>query len=357
MIRKILYKSCIYFSIFAFSYLAIVFSAIAYFSAPNRYHDTDKRFVIKKGMTLREVVEKLSEEKIVKHPTAFLYLSQLIKGKDLKVRYGEYFFEKNTSYYKILKKMIHGYIFFRKVTIAEGFSVHTATAIISKASGLVGAMPNITEGSILPETYFYSFNDTKASTVKRMKDAMTKTIDELWEKRDKSIPIKTKKQAIILASIVEKETGTAGERPMVASVFTNRLLRGMKLQSDPTIIYSYAKGNRTLERTIRMSDIRNSSPFNTYYIYGLPPTPICNPGKASIEAVLNPPKTQYLYFVANGYDKGHTFSKTLREHNANVTKYRNYIKKKRKEAEARAKAKLEAQNETKNKTIEENEEE
>lgn len=342
MFGKILRKSCICFSVFILVYLVVVFSTIVYFNAPNSYHDSDKRFVIKKGMTLRQVVDKLHEEKIVKNPTAFLYLSQLIKGVDLKVRYGEYFFEKNTSYYKILKKMIHGYIFFRKVTIAEGFSSHTATLIIARANGLTGdTPPKIAEGSILPETYFYSFNDTKAATVKRMQDAMTKTIDELWEKRNRDIPVKTKEQAIILASIIEKETGLASERPLVASVFTNRLRRGMKLQSDPTIIYSYAKGNRALERPIRMSDIRNSSSYNTYYIYGLPPSAICNPGKASIAAVLNPPKSEYLYFVANGYDKGHAFSKTLKEHNANVTKYREYLKKRREELEALAKEKEE----------------
>ncbi len=341
MVRKILYKSCIGFSIFILAYLVVVFSTIVYFNAPNYYHDSDKRFVIKKGMTLRQVVEKLHSEKIVKHPTSFLYLSQLIKGVDLKVRYGEYFFEKNTSYYKILKKMIHGYIFFRKVTIAEGFSSYTAKQIISRANGLNGDIADIPEGSILPETYFYSFNDSKEATVKRMQDAMTKTINELWQNRDKDIPVKTKEQAIILASIVEKETGVTSERPLVASVFTNRLRRGMKLQSDPTIIYSYAKGNRSLERPIRMSDIRNSSPYNTYYIYGLPPSPICNPGKASIAAVLNPPKSQYLYFFANGFDKGHAFAKSLKEHNINVAKYRAYLKKRREELEAQAKEKEE----------------
>lgn len=353
MIKKIIYKGCIYFSIFAMSYMVAISSAIIYFNSPNHHHENDKRFVIERGMTLRQVIEKLHEEKIVKRPTVFLYLSQLIKGLDPKVRYGEYFFEKHTSYYKILKKMSRGYIFFRKVTIAEGFSNHTTVAIINKASGLVGELPrNIPEGTILPETYFYSFNDTKVSTLKRMQDAMTKTVDELWENRDRSIPIKTKKQAIILASIVEKETGADSERPLVASVFTNRLIKGMKLQSDPTIIYSYAKGNRSLERPIRMSDIRNSSSYNTYYIYGLPPSPICNPGRASIEAVLNPPKTKYLYFVANGYNKGHAFSRSLREHNINVAKYRAYIKQRREALRIKKEQEEKLQNQNANETAE-----
>ena len=170
MLRKILYKGCIYFSIFAIGYMCVVFSAIVYFNSPNHYHNTDKRFVIKKGMTLRQVINKLHDKEIIERPTIFLYLSQLIKGIDPKVRYGEYFFEKNTSYYKILKKMSHGYIFFRKVTIAEGFSSHTTISILNNASGLTGGLPKIVkEGSVLPETYFYSFNDTKASILKRMK--------------------------------------------------------------------------------------------------------------------------------------------------------------------------------------------
>jgi UPF0755 protein len=335
MLKKNLPNVFIYFSTAVLCYVIMVFLLITYFNAPNSFHRNDKRFVVEKGMTFREVVEKLNEEEIVKSPTMFLYLSQLIKGIDPKVRYGEYFFEKNISYYKILKKMLRGYVAFRKVTIAEGLSSQSALAIINRSSGLVGEAPStIKEGSILPETYFYSFNDTKSSIVKRMQDAMKKNLDELWQNRDPSTPVYTKEQAIILASIVEKETGIASERPKVASVFVNRLKKGMKLQSDPTIIYSYAFGNKALERPIRLSDIRNNSPFNTYYIYGLPPAPICNPGLASIKAVLNPPKTNYLYFVANGQNGGHNFSSSLKEHNYFVSKYRNLLKEKLKQNEA-----------------------
>lgn len=302
---------------------------IIYFNAPNSYHTEDKRFLVESGMTLREVVDKLHQDKIIKNPSAFLYLGQLIKGIDPKVRYGEYFFEKNVSYYKILHKMIRGNIAFRKVTVTEGLSSHSVFEIIDNSAGLIGQIPEkIPEGSLLPETYFYSYNDTKSGTVRRMQDAMRKTIDDLWETRDRSIPVQNKKQAIILASIVEKETGLASERAKVASVFINRLRKGMKLQSDPTIIYSFTFGNKKLERPIRMSDIQNKSPFNTYHIYGLPPAPICNPGLASIKAVLNPLQTDYLYFVASGYGKSHTFSASLKEHNSNVFQYRNLLKEK-----------------------------
>lgn len=329
MLKKIISKVCLYFSIFTLGYLVTIFGIIMYFNSPNSYHTHDARFTIEKGMTFREVVEKLYAEKVIKSPTVFLYFSQLIKGLDPKVRYGEYLFEKNISYYKILHKMIRGYICFRKVTIAEGLSTKSAIANINNSQGLIGELPKyIKEGSILPETYFYSFNDTKLSILKRMQDTMQKTVDELWEKRDLSIPVKTKEQAIILASIVEKETGVAEERPKVASVFTNRLKKGMKLQSDPTIIYSFTFGDKKLERPIRMSDINNHSPFNTYNIYGLPPAPICNPGIASIKAVLNPPATDYLYFVATGNGGTHYFSSNIKEHNEYVARYRSLVKSK-----------------------------
>ncbi|OFW81159.1 MAG: hypothetical protein A3D15_02575 [Alphaproteobacteria bacterium RIFCSPHIGHO2_02_FULL_40_34] len=322
---------CAGFSVVVICYLIFMIGIIMYFNAPNSYHREDKRFIVEKGMTLREVVEKLHHEKIIKSPAAFLYIGQLIKGVDPKVRYGEYFFEKHISYYKILHRMIRGNIFFRKATIAEGLSTHSALAIIDASAGLIGQLPEkIPEGSLLPETYFYSYNDTKAGMVKRMQDAMKKTIDELWETRDQSIPVKTKEQAIILASIVEKETSIADERTKVASVFVNRLHKGMKLQSDPTIIYSFTFGDKKLERIIRVSDIQNNSPFNTYHIYGLSPAPICNPGIASIKAVLNPIQTNYLYFVASG--KGdHVFSSTIQEHNSNVAKYRSFLKSREKE--------------------------
>jgi UPF0755 protein len=171
-----------------------------------------------------------------------------------------------------------------------------------------------------------------------MKGAMKKTIDDLWKERDRSIPIKTKKDAIILASIVEREAGTPSERPVIASVFTNRLRKGMKLQSDPTIIYSFTFGNTDLERRIRRKDINNQSPYNTYHIYGLPPSPICNPGIDSIKAVLNPPKTNYLYFVASGYRKKHNFSTNLKDHNRFVSKYYKTLRERRTARKAKKEA-------------------
>jgi UPF0755 protein len=293
-----------------------------YFNAPNSYHKQDKKFIIENGFTFRQVINKLHQEDIIRNPTVFLYISQLVKGYNPTVRYGEYFFEKNLSYYKIMHKMVKGYVSFRKITIAEGLTANSALKIINGAHGLIGDAPeNITEGSLLPETYFYSYNDTKLSTFKRMQADMQKVIDELWEKRNPNTPLKNKFEAIILASIVERETGVASERGKVASVFVNRLKKGIKLQSDPTIIYSYSFGHKELERPIRRSDINNNSKYNTYHVYGLPPGPICNPGINSIKAVLNPLETDYLYFVATGRGGEHNFSSNIKDHNNYVARY------------------------------------
>ncbi len=231
--------------------------------------------------------------------------------------------------------MIRGNIFFRKITLAEGLSSYSAILIVNNSVGLIGQTPEkIIEGSLLPETYFYSYNDTKIGVLHRMQNALRKTVDDLWEKRDLSIPLRSKEQLIILASIVEKETGLESERAKVASVFINRLRKGMKLQSDPTITYSFTFGDKKLERPIRVSDIQNNSPFNTYHVYGLPPAPICNPGLASIKAVLNPIKSDLLYFVASGRGD-HIFASTYSEHNANVMRYRSFLKGREREVLAR----------------------
>jgi UPF0755 protein len=321
-ISKIIKNISTFLSLVVLLFLIVTVSLVMYFNAPNIYNTSDKKFIIESGLTFRQVVEKLHQEKIISNVNAFLYSSQLVKGINPTVRYGEYFFEKNLSYYKMMNKIIKGYISFRKITITEGLTTKSAIEAMNNSYGLIGDLPeNVLEGVLLPETYFYSYNDTRFATLKRMKNAMQKTIDELWEQRDRSVPLKNKFEAIILASIVEKETGSASERGKVASVFVNRLKKGMKLQSDPTIIYSFTMGDKNLERVIRKSDINNKSLYNTYHIYGLPPTPICNPGIESIKAVLKPEYTDFLYFVASGVGGEHNFSKNIKDHNTNVAKY------------------------------------
>jgi len=224
--------------------------------------------------------------------------------------------------------MINGDVHYRKVTFSEGLSNHSILRIIDLAEGLIGDISEIKikEGTLLTDTYKYQRGDTKESVVKRMQDSMMQFLDEAWGKRQANLPVKTKEEALILASIIEKETGLPEERRKVASVFVNRLKIGMKLQSDPTVVYAFTKGNVDLERDIRRSDLARKSSYNTYYVYGLPPTPIANSGREAILATLNPDQTKYLYFVATG-NGGHNFSTNLREHINFVNRYKKELKK------------------------------
>jgi UPF0755 protein len=209
-----------------------------------------------------------------------------------------------------------------KVTIPEGWTSQMAVSRLEEQDKLDGAVSTIpTEGSLKPDTYVFRRGLTRDKMLEDMQAANTKMVDELWAAKPADTVLKTKEEFVTLASIVEKETGVAEERPQVASVFINRLKQGMRLQSDPTIIYGIMGGKGRLDRPITKSDIDSATPYNTYQIPALPPGPICNPGRAALEAVLNPDKTPYIYFVANGTG-GHAFAVTLEEHNANVKKWR-----------------------------------
>jgi UPF0755 protein len=195
-------------------------------------------------------------------------------------------------------------------------------AALEAAEGLTGPLPDPPpQGSLLPETYFFENGETRAAMLARMQKAMTDALAELWPQRAENLPFDTPEQAVVLASIVEKETGVAAERPQVASVFVNRLRRGMPLQSDPTVIFALTGGEADLGRPLLRADLQVDHPVNTYVVNGLPPTPIANPGRASLEAVLNPAETDFLYFVADGTG-GHAFARTLAEHNRNVARWR-----------------------------------
>jgi UPF0755 protein len=189
----------------------------------------------------------------------------------------------------------------------------------------------VAEGSLLPDTYLFDRGMTRAELIQLMQDKQTELLEDLWPERDPEIPVKTPYEAVILASVVEKETGRVDEQPEIAALFTTRLKRGMRLESDPTIIYGVSRGEplynaRGQRRTLRRSEIDTKTDWNTYQIDGLPKTPICNPGRGAIEAVLNPPHTEYIFFVADGKG-GHLFAKTLAEHNRNVAAYRAYERK------------------------------
>lgn len=209
-----------------------------------------------------------------------------------------------------------------RVTLAEGTTVWQTVEALKRADFLSGAVADLPpEGSLAPDSYEVTKGTDRAALVAEMATRQTRLLEDLWAARADGLPYKTREEALIMASIVEKETGVPDERGQVASVFVNRLRQGMKLQTDPTVIYGVTKGQGVLGRGLRQSELRGATPWNTYVIDGLPPTPIANPGRASIEATLNPPATPFIFFVADGTG-GHAFAETLADHNANVAKWR-----------------------------------
>lgn len=209
-----------------------------------------------------------------------------------------------------------------RIAMAEGVTSWQVVEALKEIDVLKGEIEEIPpEGMLAPNSYEVRVGDDREALVAKMQEQQAALLAAAWERRDKDIPLKTPEEALIMASIIEKETGVAGERPQVASVFENRLRQGMRLQTDPTVIYGITKGQGVLGRGLRQSELRKKTPYNTYVIDGLPPTPIANPGKDSIEAAVHPAKTDYLFFVADG-SGGHAFAATLEEHNANVRRWR-----------------------------------
>lgn len=281
---------------------------------------TETHVVIPRGTGMEAIAERLASAGVIADPTLFA-LAAKITGQARRLQAGEYAFQPAMSARDALDLLERGETVVRKVTVAEGLTSREIVAIVAAADGLSGdsgALPP--EGGLLPETYHYAYGDSRADMLARMGRAMSGALDELWPTRAEDLPLKSPSEAVILASIVEKETGVAAERPLVASVFVNRLRRGMRLQSDPTVAYGIA-GDAGLDRDLTRADLRAPTAYNTYVINGLPPGPIANPGRAAIEAVLNPADSDYLYFVADGTG-GHAFARTLAEHNRNVRAWR-----------------------------------
>jgi UPF0755 protein len=279
-------------------------------------------YVVSPGMKRAEVGAALQDAGIVRSASIFTAAAYVngLRGGHLKA--GEYEFPEHSSIDDVLGIITSGRTIAYKITIPEGWTSEMAAARIAENDVLTGDITNVpAEGSILPDTYVFRRGLTRQKMLDDMQAAQAKLLDTLWNARAPGTVLKSKEEAVVLASIVEKETGIPEERPLVASVFLNRLKQGIRLQSDPTIIYGIVGGKGKLDRALTKDDLASDTPFNTYKIDGLPPGPIANPGKASIEAVLNPPDTGYLYFVANGTG-GHAFAKTLEEHNANVVKWR-----------------------------------
>ena len=303
-----------------------VFSTYEFFLSDGPLENR-KEVVIEKGMPLRKIADYLHKQGIIESPAIFA-LGVRVSNKSTDLKAGEYSIPAKASAKMVMDILTGGQTFIRKITIPEGLTSYQIVDLLNKTESLSGQIVNIPdEGSLLPETYYYSAGDSKQHLIIRMQNAMKRTLEEAWENRPKGGILRNKKEVIILASIIEKETSLDEERAHIASVFLNRLKQKMRLQSDPTVIYGLSDKTGIFKRKLWSNDLKKKHPYNTYVIYGLPPTPISNPGKASIEAVLNPIDSADLYFVANGTG-GHTFAPTYAEHQDNVDQWRQIKKNK-----------------------------
>jgi UPF0755 protein len=275
--------------------------------------------IVKEGTTLGSVSRQLAKEGAVPGSARTYYVMARLFGSNDPIQAGEFQIPKGMGGARILDLLQHGKPLLRLVTVTEGMPSIIVEEKLAGSPYLSGRTPEISEGSVLPDSYGFERGDSRAALVKQMQHAMTVTIAQLWPKRSPDCPLATPDQAVILASIVEKETGKPAERPLIAGVYCNRLRIGMKLDADPTVIYPVTKG-KPLGRRILKSELHAENGYNTYTRPGLPEGPIANPGKASIEAVLHPAQTKALYFVADGAG-GHLFADTLAEQNANVAKW------------------------------------
>jgi len=272
------------------------------------------------GMT--DIADTLQREGVIDNNRwAFIGAVFALKARS-ELKPGEYLFQKNASLRDVIGTIVEGKVVQHAVTIPEGLTSEQIVARLSDNdifSGSVREIPR--EGTLLPETYKFPRGTTREQVIARMQQAQKRALADIWERRSQDLPIKTPEQLVTLASIVEKETGKPDERSRVAAVFVNRLRQKIKLQSDPTIIYGLVGGKGTLGRPIKRSEIQQPSPYNTYVVDGLPPGPIANPGRASLEAAANPARTRDLFFVADGTG-GHAFSDSYDQHQKNVAKLR-----------------------------------
>ncbi|WP_316180919.1 endolytic transglycosylase MltG [Bradyrhizobium sp. SZCCHNRI1009] len=270
----------------------------------------------------RDIADVLAREGVIDvNPWIFIGGVYALKASsDLKP--GEYAFQKNASLRDVIGVIVEGKVVQHSVTVPEGLTSEQIVARLSENEIFTGSVREIPrEGTLLPETYKFPRGTSRDQVVQRMQQAQKRVLAEIWERRSPDLPVRTPEQLVTLASIVEKETGKPDERSRVAAVFVNRLKQRIKLQSDPTIIYGLVGGKGTLGRPIKRSEITQPSPYNTYVIEGLPPGPISNPGRASLEATANPARTRDLYFVADGTG-GHAFTETYDLHQKNVAKLR-----------------------------------
>lgn len=279
------------------------------------------QMIVQKGASVGNIAYRLNEAGVIDKPWLFRLVARYYQ-LDTRLKAGEYEFAPQISMFEAINKMARGEVMYRKITLPEGLTTKQILDIIAADDNLRGEITLIPdEGALLPETYSFVYGDSKDSIIIQAQQAMSKAVEKAWDSRAEGLPVKNREELLVLASIIEKETGIAEERGLVASVFVNRLRKGMRLQTDPTVIYALTGGRQDLGRPLLRKDLEVDNPYNTYKYYGLPPKPICNPGLDSLKAAANPEDSGYLYFVANG-DGGHNFAKSLDEHNRNVSRWK-----------------------------------
>lgn len=299
----------------AFGVGAIAWSRL---SAPGPLAEA-KPVVVPRGANTEGISEALLRAGVIDSGPAFTLAAWGTRPEG-PLRAGEYVFPAGGSLRDVLTVLRTARPVQRRLTIPEGLLARQIVAILDRAEGLTGETPAIEEGAVLPETYVYQWGDARAAILRKATADMQEALREAWAARAQNLPLQSPREALVLASIVERETGQASERAKVASVFINRLRRGMPLQSDPTVTYAATDG-ATLDRPPTRAELDRDHPFNTYRVRGLPPGPIASPGREAIHAVTRPESTDFIFFVADG-SGGHAFSRTLEEHNRNVARWR-----------------------------------
>lgn len=286
---------------------------------PAARHGPVTTVILPRGSSVADIARDLKAAGVIGSREVFLLAAKL-GGAGRSLKAGEYEFRSGQPMAQVLSDIEQGKVVKHFVAVPEGWTSDMATDAVRAEPVLTGTVEAPPEGSILPDSYQVERGEGRAEVVQKMRAARDRLLAELWAARAPDLPLQTPEQAVILASLVEKETGIPTERPRIAAVFENRLRAGMKLESDPTIIYGITRG-RPLGRGISMKELVTETPYNTYRIAGLPPTAIANPGRAALAAVLNPPKSDELFFVADGTG-GHVFASTFAQHQANVAKWR-----------------------------------
>ena len=282
--------------------------------------------IIEKGDSLRVISSKMVEKEIIKHEEIFEFFARFY-NYDQSIKTGQYKITNNLSIKNLLDHLNLGKVVQNRITITEGMNNATFYEILKNNKLLSGTLDFIdfpTEGYLAPDTYFYEKGEKRINLLNRIMNAQSKKINDIWVKRPENNLLKNSHELVILASIIEKETGNYNELDLVSSVLHNRLRKKMRLQADPTVIYGITKGKKSLDRPLTKSDLKKYSEYNTYIIKGLPPNPICNPGENALKAAANPANSRFYYYVSNGIG-GHFFSKNLAEHNKNVKLYKSLV--------------------------------